>query len=94
MLLVALGYLAAALVVAALLSTAESPAGVALWVCLALVPVGWCLLALDAGGLRSRLAPARRFRTSGGRVAYCLGLGVVWAILCLVAAFCAIVLLS
>ena len=94
MLLAALGYLAAALAVAALLSTAGSPAGVALWVCLALVPVGWCLLALDAGGLRSRLAPARRFRTSGGRVAYCLGLGVVWAILCLVAAFCAIVLLS
>lgn len=90
----ALGYLAAALVVAALLSTAGSPAGVALWVCLALVPVGWCLLALDAGGLRSRLAPARRFRTAGGRVAYCLGLGEVWAILCLVAAFCAIVLLS
>ena len=94
MLLAALGYLAAALVVAALLSTAGSPAGVALWVCLVLVPVGWCLLALDAGGLRSRLAPARRFRTAGGRVAYCLGLGVVWAILCLVAAFCAIVMLS
>lgn len=94
MLAALLGYAAAALVAAAGFSAMTDAAGRALWGALLVCGVGWYLLAFDVGGLRSRLAPARRFRTRAGQLGYTAALGLVWTLVCGLAAFCAVAALT
>lgn len=94
MLAALLGYAVAVLVAAAGFSAMTDAAGRALWGAVLVCCAGWYLLALDVGGLRSRLAPARRFRSRGVRVAYTAALGLVWTLVCGLAAFCAVVALT